>query len=109
MIVYPNGATKPPVASITFAAKQTIANLSAVKIGSLGRIESSRFTVINPTAVGTGIYSISSTTVRARNVEVGHAAPGGWALHSYNASRLEFADGYANGAVRRGPPTPCRT
>ena len=67
-------------------------------------VENSQFTVINPTAIGTGIYSIANTTVRARNVEVGHGAVGGWALHAYNNSRIEFADGYANGAVRKGTP-----
>lgn len=38
LIVYPNGAPRPGVATITFPAKQTIANLATVKIGSLGRI-----------------------------------------------------------------------
>ncbi|HVF04637.1 MAG TPA: hypothetical protein VNA20_07355 [Frankiaceae bacterium] len=72
--------------------------------GSNISVENSQFTVVNPTATGTGIYSVTNATVRARNVEVSHGAVSGWALRVSNASRIEFADGYANGAVHRATP-----
>ncbi|HEV2890978.1 MAG TPA: hypothetical protein VGX28_11445 [Frankiaceae bacterium] len=66
--------------------------------------QGSQFVGKSATALGVGIYSVASAFVRASDVEAVSLAPTGYALHAYNASTIEFVNGFSNGQARKGTP-----